>query len=226
MENLLFDYKRVKKGGIMKLEQRLKKRDLERILSELEVNPSPKVEWEQYASSSEVAASLLFIAAFTFNDIIGREVFDLGCGNGVLGIGAALIGAKRVVGVDLDSRVLNVARNNALKVGVSNLIDFVAMNVLDLTGSFDTVLQNPPFGVRRKSSDRIFLKKGIEIANVTYTIHKYGLKNRRFITQFVLENGGIVDRIIPMKMALPPTFPFHTKTKYVVEVDIYRILKN
>lgn len=100
----------------MTLEQRLKKKDLERLLSELEVNPSPKVEWEQYTSSSEVAANLLFIAAFTFNDIVGREVFDLGCGNGVLGIGATLIGAKRVVGLDLDPRVLTIARRNSVKV--------------------------------------------------------------------------------------------------------------
>jgi putative methylase len=210
----------------MTLEQRLKKKDLERLLSELEVNPSPKVEWEQYTSSSEVAASLLFIAAFTFNDVVGREVFDLGCGNGMLGIGAALIGAKRVVGVDLDSRVLTIARNNCLKLGVSDLIDFIAMDVADITGSVDTVLQNPPFGVQRKSSDRIFLKKGIELADVTYTIHKYGLKNRNFITQFVLKNGGLVDRIIHMRMSIPQTLPFHTKRKHMVDVDIYRILKS
>ncbi len=208
----------------MRLEQRLKKKDLERSLSELEINPSPKVGWEQYTSSSEVAANLLFIAAFTFNDIVGCTVFDLGCGNGMLGIGAALIGAKHVVGLDLDSSVLKIAKRNSLKMGVSNLIDFVAMDVADINCSVDTVLQNPPFGVQRKSSDRIFLKKGIELADVTYTIHKYGLKNRRFIFQFVIKNGGLVDRIIHMKMSLPPTFHFHTKKKYIVEVDIYRIL--
>lgn len=209
----------------MTLEQRLKKKDLERLLSELEVNPSPKVEWEQYTSSSEVAANLLFIAAFTFNDIVGREVFDLGCGNGVLGIGATLIGAKRVVGLDLDPRVLTIARRNSVK-AVSDLIDFIAMDVTDITGSADTVLQNPPFGVQRKSSDRIFLKKGIELADVTYTIHKFGLENRKFITQFVLKNGGLVDRIICMRMSLPQSLPFHTKRKHMIDVDIYRILKS
>ncbi len=208
----------------MRLEQRLKRKDLERLLSKLEVNPSPKVVWEQYTSSSEVAANLLFIAAFTFNDIIGCRIFDLGCGNGILGIGAALIGAKRVVGVDLDSSVLKIARRNSLKSRVSNLIDFIAMDVADIDGSVDTVLQNPPFGVQRKSSDRIFLRKGIELAEVTYTIHKHGLKNRKFISQFVMKNGGLVDRIIHLKMSIPPTFSFHTKRKYMIDVDIYRIL--
>lgn len=210
----------------MTLEQKLKKKHLEKLLSALEINPSPKVEWEQYTSSSEVAASLLFIAAFTFNDIVGHEVFDLGCGNGMLGIGAALIGAKRVVGIDLDPRVLNIARRNSLKAGVSNLIDFIATDVESVIGSPETVLQNPPFGVQRKSSDRIFLKKGIELADVIYTIHKYGLKNRKFITQFVPKNGGQVDRIIHMRMPLPPTLPFHTKRKHMIDVDIYRILKS
>jgi putative methylase len=209
----------------MTSKQNLKKKHLEKLLSGLEVNPSPKVEWEQYTSSSEVVSSLLFVAAFTFNDIVEREVFDLGCGNGVLGIGAALIGAKRVVGVDLDPRVLNIARRNSLKAGVSNLIDFIAMDVAGVTGSPDTVLQNPPFGVQRKSSDRIFLKKGIELANVMYTIHKFGLNNRKFITQFVSKNGGQVDRIIHMRMPLPPTLPFHTKRRHLIDVDIYRVLK-
>lgn len=210
----------------MALEQKMKKKHLEKLLSELAANPSPKAELEQYTSSSEVAANLLFIAAFTFNDIIGREVFDLGCGNGVLGIGAALIGAKHVVGVDLDPRVLKIAKKNSLRTEVSNLIDFIVMDVADITGSPDTVLQNPPFGVQRKSSDRIFLKKGIELADVTYTIHKYGLKNRKFITQFVSENGGLVDKIIHMKMPLPPTLPFHTKRKHIIDIDIYRIVKS
>ena len=209
----------------MKLVQRLKKKELEILLSELEVNPFPKVEWEQYTTSSEVAANLLFIAAFMFDDIVGCTVLDLGCGNGMLGIGAALIGAKRVIGIDLDSKVLRIARRNSLKTGVSDLTDFIAMDVADVTCSVDTVLQNPPFGVQRKASDRIFLKKGIELADVTYTIHKYGLKNRRFITQFVMKNGGLVDKIIRMKMSLPQTYPFHTKKKHVIDVDLYRILK-
>ncbi|MEM2143987.1 MAG: hypothetical protein QW279_01380 [Candidatus Jordarchaeaceae archaeon] len=109
---------------------------------------------------------------------------------------------------------------------VSNLIDFIVMDVADITGSPDTVLQNPPFGVQRKSSDRIFLKKGIELADVIYTIHKYGFKNRKFITQFASENGGFVDKIIHMRMPLPPTLPFHTKRKHMIDIDIYRIVKS
>ena len=39
-------------------------------------------------------------------DIEGKTVCDLGCGTGVLAIGAALLGADRVKGVDSDPKAV------------------------------------------------------------------------------------------------------------------------
>ena len=41
------------------------------------------------------------------------QVLDLGCGSGILGIGAKMLGAKRVLGVDIDPIAVEVTRENA-----------------------------------------------------------------------------------------------------------------
>ncbi len=43
----------------------------------------------------------------------GRTVLDLGCGSGILAIGALLLGARRAVGVDIDDKAPKVVMENA-----------------------------------------------------------------------------------------------------------------
>jgi len=204
---------------------KLKRKHLELLLEELEDNPSPKVLLEQYPTYNRVAATLLFIAAYVFNDIEGRVVYDFGCGNGRLALGAALLGARRIVGVDVDFNALRVAKRNAEKMGVDDKVEWISMDIKDLKGKADTVVQNPPFGVQRPFSDRIFLEKALEVADVVYSIHKGNIKVRHFIRKFIEERGGRVDQLITVKLPIPAMFDFHSKRFHVVEVDIYRILK-
>lgn len=205
---------------------KLKRKHLELLLESLEDNPSPKVKLEQYPTHNRVAATLLFMAAYTFNDIEGKIVYDLGCGNGKLALGAAVLGARRVVGVDVDPSVLRVAKRNAEKIGVEDRVEWVSMNLKDLRGKADTVVQNPPFGVQKRFSDRIFLEKALEVADVIYSIHKANFKVRRFIKRFVEERGGYVDYLVRVELPIPAMFDFHSKKLHAVEVDVYRILKN
>ncbi len=43
----------------------------------------------------------------------GAEVIDYGCGSGILGIGALLLGANKVLGVDIDPQALLATQDNA-----------------------------------------------------------------------------------------------------------------
>ena len=43
----------------------------------------------------------------------GEKVLDLGCGSGILSIAALLLGAKTAVGVDIDPKAEDIARENA-----------------------------------------------------------------------------------------------------------------
>ncbi|MGO1460762.1 MAG: 50S ribosomal protein L11 methyltransferase [Marinobacter sp.] len=51
-------------------------------------------------------------------DVTGKQVTDYGCGSGILGLAALLLGANHVVGVDTDSQALEASRENARRNGV------------------------------------------------------------------------------------------------------------
>jgi len=207
------------------LQRRLVRRiDLEMALSEVRPHPRPDPKLEQYTIPPETAVDLLFFAAYTNDDIIGRRVLDLGCGTGRLAIGAALLGAEEVLGVDVDAVAVRVGLEDAAKLGVDDVVSWVVGDIGVVIGGFDTVVQNPPFGVQRSKADRRFLQKALEVGRVVYSLHKAGASNRRFIRRFVELHGGKITHIIPLRMWIPWMFTFHSKRRYMVEVDLYRIV--
>jgi ribosomal protein L11 methyltransferase len=71
----------------------------------------------------------------------GDAVLDLGTGSGILAIGAARLGAARVVAVDLDPKAAAVAADNAERNGVA--IETRAGELADTPpGRFDVVVAN------------------------------------------------------------------------------------
>lgn len=46
-------------------------------------------------------------------DVTEQQLVDYGCGSGILGVAALLLGAKRVIGVDIDPQALTATRDNA-----------------------------------------------------------------------------------------------------------------
>ena len=52
-------------------------------------------------------------------DVKGKTVIDYGCGSGILAIAAALLGAKKVIGVDTDPQALEATQANAKRNGVT-----------------------------------------------------------------------------------------------------------
>ncbi len=69
----------------------------------------------------------------------GTRVLDYGCGSGILAIAAAKLGAREVVGTDLDPQALATARANSANNAVT--ADYTAPDRLP-AGSFDLVLAN------------------------------------------------------------------------------------
>lgn len=148
----------------------MKKRKLEILLEQVKGFESPDVRREQYATPAVVASELLYFAYM--NGDLSGSVADLGCGTGVLAIGAALLGTKKIIGIDSDIRALKVAQQNAKQLDVN--VEWVCCDVRDFCGRFDTVVMNPPFGAQDKGNDRPFLDKALEIGSVIYSIHNAG----------------------------------------------------
>ncbi len=201
----------------------IRKLDLEKALSEIKPHQKPRAYLEQYTISPEAAAKILCIAAYTYDDIDEKTIVDLGCGTGRLAIGAVLVGAKEVLGVDIDRAAISMAQTNAEKLDARKKIQWILADIDMVRGSFDTVLQNPPFGVQRIAADRKFLDKSIELGKRVYSLHKSGKTNREFIKRFIEKRGGKITGIFPMEVEIPRIFKFHTKRKHVVKADLYRM---
>lgn len=198
---------------------RLSKRQLEIRLSKLEILQTPTLKLEQYPVSPQTAAELLYMAGFEHDDLKGRIV-DLGTGTGRLAIGAALMGAGRVMGVDVDPNALLLARKNAESAGAK--VDWVQSSVEKVDGEFDTVIMNPPYGTRVAHADVRFLDEAQRLAPVTYSIHKSS--TRDFLAKYLLRLNRRIDEARSMSMDIPHLFTFHTRKWKTVEVDLCRIV--
>ena len=60
----------------------------------------------------------------------GELVYDLGCGSGILSIIAALLGARTVRGIDIDSNAAEISEKNAARNGVLERCRFEAGDLL------------------------------------------------------------------------------------------------
>ncbi len=71
----------------------------------------------------------------------GKAVLDYGCGSGILAIAASRLGARRVVGTDVDPNALTASRANAARNGVA--ATFLPVDELPaIEGAFDVVVAN------------------------------------------------------------------------------------
>jgi len=227
------------------LQKRLtRKLDLEMLLSRVKPHPMPSPDLEQYTISADTAATMLYIAAYANNDITDKTVLDLGCGTGRLALGAAFLGARDVVGVDIDRTAVNTASQNAIKTDLAERTQWITGDIDIICGKFDTVLQNPPFGVQKRGADRKFLEKALTAANTVYSLHKsvhdsealvkrlkansngvLQVSPSPFMQEFIEKKGGYVRTVYALVMTIPYMFRFHEKKKHEFAVDLYIIGK-
>ncbi|MBS7642680.1 MAG: METTL5 family protein [Candidatus Bathyarchaeia archaeon] len=198
-------------------------REIEIKLSKLIGYPKPKPSLEQYSTPVDLAVKVLRLAYFR-RDLYGKIVLDLGCGTGILSIGAALLGAEYVIGIDIDRSALEAASMNAKMLNVSDIIDWVQADVanFNLKGKCDTVIQNPPFGVQRRGADRVFLSKALEIGRIVYSMHKS--ETDEFIKNYIERYGGKIEAIYIAEIEIPYLFSFHRKPRHSVKINVYRVV--
>jgi len=188
----------------------------------------PKVELEQYPTAAHIASRMLMAIESDFGELEGRAVCDLGCGAGVLSIGAAVLGAGSVLAVDVDPDALQIAQDNVAEFEGAP-IDFLRSDVACFgatQGAFglrcDTVVMNPPFGTKRKGADIEFLRAAAAVASGTvYSLHK--TSTRPHIAKVATDELHMKAQVLAeLRYDLPKSYSFHKKKSVDVEVDLWR----
>lgn len=70
-------------------------------------------------------------------------VYDVGCGSGILSIVAAKLGAKKVIGIDIDDLSVKTSKENVKINHVEEIVEIVKGNLLDnVSGKADIIVSN------------------------------------------------------------------------------------
>ncbi|MEE6489564.1 hypothetical protein FKM82_015614 [Ascaphus truei] len=193
----------------------MKLKELESCLQQVDVFEKPKILLEQYPTRPHIAACMLHTIHNTFGDIEDKVVADLGCGCGVLSIGASMLGAGLCLGFDVDEDALGVFKTNAEAFELTNLdmiqCDVCALPSDSMVKSVDTVIMNPPFGTKHnKGMDILFLKTALQMARTSvYSLHK--TSTREHIKKKAVDWQVKIEILAELRYDLPASYKFHKK---------------
>ena len=97
-----------------------------------------------HETTQMIVSTLLSMAEANGGTLASKRVLDCGCGTGILGIAAAKLGAKEVVGYDIDEWSVRNTMHNAEINGVKNIKALLgdASVIKTIDGSFDILLAN------------------------------------------------------------------------------------
>jgi putative methylase len=206
------------------MEKNISKAKLAIILSQLEQFSEPQAMLEQYPTDSEIAAEVLW-NAYMHDDIYGKVIADLGCGTGILGLGALLLGASHVFFIDTDEQALKLTKMNYSKLqsefSVGGTAEFQKEDVTEFDKTADVVIENPPFGVKKEHADREFISAAVKTAPIIYSMHKS--ESTQFIHSFAKDNQLEVTHVWNYSFPLKQSMDYHTRKIHRIEVSCYRL---
>ena len=202
--------------------RKLSKSGLAIALSALGGFPKPEVRLEQYPTDSEVAASVIW-SAYQLGDIKGKEVVDLGCGSGILGIGALLLGAKKVSFADISPEAIGKAGENAKRVKSEGSALFYECPVDGFSEKGDVIVMNPPFGTKSEHADREFLIKAFHSAPTIYSFHK--TSTTLFVESIAKDSGFAISHRWDFSFPLKASLPFHRRRIHDIAVSCFRFVR-
>ena len=206
----------------------MKLRELESHLEDVDPFDSPKILLEQYPTRAHIAACVLHTVQSSFGDLEGKSVADLGCGCGVLSIGAVMLGAGAVTGFDVDWDALETCKVNLESFDIDN-VDLVQADLKTMMGEssrfskrFDTVVMNPPFGTKHnKGIDMLFLRRALEMSSGSvYSLHK--TSTRDHVLGKASDWGVEAEVVAQLRYDLPASYKHHKKSSVDIDVDFVR----
>ena len=107
----------------------MKAKHLAMRISKLKKIYSPRIELEQYTTPGDLVAKWVIMASNSGDLDSESIVLDLGCGNGALGLGALIYGAKKAIMVDKDPDSLLIMEQNSRVLKVQDRVTTIQADV-------------------------------------------------------------------------------------------------
>ena len=196
-------------------------------LSKLTPHPCENVALEQYATEGDLA-SYWMLAVDQLDGFERSTVVDMGAGNGILGIGALLLGASEVVFVESDPTALEALEANIdslddeLRARARILSATVGLDEVPLEG-VDIIVMNPPWGVQREKADRPFLEAAF--ASKATSIHVLHSDRATHLEPMAKEHGWWAETLLRTEFRLPATYEHHAQRKGKTDVKCWRFFR-
>ncbi len=92
--------------------------------------------------TGEHPTTALCLTWLTEQDLSGTTLIDYGTGSGILAMAALKLGAARAIGVDIDAKAVEIARENLIRNGLAGQFTACTPDELPANASADIVLAN------------------------------------------------------------------------------------
>jgi putative methylase len=191
-------------------------------ISNLDDFNSPILELEQYSTQGNLAARWIRLAKDMGDITTGCTVADIGCGTGVLGLGALFCGASKAIMIDIDQSALDIVYDNAGSAGLTENVEIICSDVAAVTLEHtDLILCNPPWGTQKMGADAPFLEVIRNTGVPSYLLHSSGAKHvaARFHSW-----GWDVHEMFSEHFDLGSAHTHHTRRRVTTQASLWRLL--
>lgn len=133
----------------------------------------------------------IMLANFVTIRLKDKKIVDLGCGNGVIPLIMSLRCDKKIIGVELQSKLADMAKRSVDYNNLNNFIEIINCNMKDYVSdetfeSFDLITCNPPYF---KVNDKNYFNDNIEKVIARHEVEII-LSELMVIVKKLLKNNG------------------------------------
>ena len=133
----------------------------------------------------------IMLANFATIRLKDKRIVDLGCGNGVIPLIMSLRCDKKIIGVELQSKLADMAKRSIEYNGLTDTIEIINCNMKDYVSdetfeSFDLITCNPPYF---KVNDKNYFNDNIEKVIARHEV-EITLSELMVIVKKLLKNNG------------------------------------
>lgn len=133
----------------------------------------------------------IMLANFATIRLKDKKIVDLGCGNGVIPLIMSLRCDKKIIGVELQNKLADMAKRSVDYNGLNDVIEIINTNMKDYVSdetfeSFDLITCNPPYF---KVNGKNFFNDNIEKVIARHEV-EITLSELMVIVKKLLKNNG------------------------------------